>query len=558
MLELTPATVKDLAHRYHPILRFHESERFYPLLAEAWLSTVSNGVWPESDNHDTALLARPADPARRGAAFCSATKLTAAGIQPLSGPAVSGDHPINLDPAFLAQILDFGPEIFLDIGGWLPKGIFAEGDIEYLAGLTGELAAAINPAVAWKPQDTSQPRTQARPIPQPMPWQWIAQPPNITLYCEVTWAGAWALRDTRAGTGDYGGATDLDGYVAFTYYLLYGAREPGGAGRCREGQWEAITLLFRADAGPVSEGGDLLASRGMLIADTPEAVVLSQNSNSDTNFFAAQARRYLHCEQVSGRPVVYVTLGSHRNLFEPVTGQTYNPRNYGPHAPDTSRYDADAGWVGIDDALVVVGILAGLAALLTSLLGGTALYVAAALAVAWIMLAILILLIMWIVSACDEASDRDAGKNIGPRPEPQEASSSGPQAGGDGDEEPAPPAPAPASASGGAPDSSGTTATVGLPNTGSPTGRETSFPDIRIIERLFHDGATGKHTDFPATSEMENPRWWDYTGYWGLRVNSAPASGTWESGSRRIDHLGRDWGFYNGLALLNAIHSGTI
>ncbi|MCX5046302.1 hypothetical protein OG921_24320 [Aldersonia sp. NBC_00410] len=561
MIELTAEAIEALALRFYPILRFHEEERFYPLLAESWLTTVANGVWPESPNRDALLLARPDDPARRGASFCLSPASAIDSVVPIAGSPVDGDRPIGLDSNVLAQVIAKGTSMFMSVGGWpSERSPFAAGDIDYLGQLTSELAAAINPALEWQPRDAAEPLPPPpgqRVIPQLIPWQWIAQPPNVTMYCEVAWAGAWARRDARAASRDYGGARDLDGYVAFTYHLFYAARDPGGSGRRQEGQWEAVTLFFRADARP-AEGSELIEGNP-LIDETPHAVVISQGRTSDDASYHTDSRPYALCERIADRPVIYVTRGSHRNLFEPVTGETYDPSKYGPHAPDTTAHDNESNsWIGVDAYLILMGLLWALAALLAALLATVVGWGAAIFVASIIVLLILILLIMWIVSACDEASDRDAGKNVAPRTEPEEASTTGPQSGGDGTEEPAGPAPASGTAGGASPEGGGAAPTAGLPNTGSPTGRSTSFPDIRIIERLFVNGAIREHTGFPAPATMENPRWWDYPGRWGVQVAPAPASGTWESGGRRVDDLGRDWGYYCGVGMLQAIHGGIV
>ena len=44
----------------------------------------------------------------------------------------------------------------------------------------------------------------------------------------------------------------------------------------------------------------------------------------------------------------------------------------------------------------------------------------------------------------------------------------------------------------------------------------------------------------------------------GVRVEPAPAAGTWESGWKRVDELERDWGYFTGERLLIALNLGTI
>lgn len=549
MIGLDDKELEMLARRFHPVLRFHEEERFYPLLAEAWLTTATNGVWPESPHRAVQLRTRPDDPFRRGAALCRAEPRMPS-IDPVSGAPVSGDRPLTFelgtaDPLAMVSSLvaSLGSEGFLDVGGWRTDTSepFLEGDVEYLAQLVSELASGVNPRIPWTPPDGG-------PL---IPWQWAAQPTHPTMYCEVTWGGAWPRRAVRNSAPEFpAGESSLDQTIALTYHLLYAARDPGGGGRRSEGQWEAITLFFRAEVSTRTDG-ELVPRRGG-IAEEPFAVVVSQGQDRATGARFTDVRPYDRCERLGVRPVIYVTRGSHRNLFEPVSGETFDPGQHGPHAPDTTVHDEEPGsWKGVDGYLILAGILLALAVLLAWLLASVIGWIAAIVVAAILVILALILFIMWIVSACDEDSDEDAGEQVSPGPEPNEAGSTGPQSGGDGSEEPS--APGPGSAGG---PGAGAGPSVGLPNSGSPTGQETTFPDVRIVERLFEDGASRDATPFPAERVMENPTWWDFRGRWGVRVRPAPISGTWESGWQRVDERGRDWGYFAGERLVVEIHQG--
>ena len=564
MITLDQHAIETLALRFFPVLRFHEEERFFPLLAEAWLTTGTNGVWPDDADRTVRLWSRPDDPHRRGGAMCTADAMMTA-LSILTGPPVSSDRPIALDEdsadpySILSDVITrAGGSAFLDVGGWTGSGDrpFSAGDIDFLASLCSELGSAVNPTVTWTPLDVAG---------GVIPWQWIAQPTNPTMYCEVTWGGAWPRRAQRTGAPEFpAGEHGLDQVIAFTYNVLYGAREPGGDGRNSEGQWEAVTLFFRAEVGRSEgnrpEGADTeFLRRGGSIDEQPFAVVVSQGQDRSTDTHITDIRRYDQCEHLGVRPVIYVTKGSHRNLFAPVTGETFDPGAHGPHAPDTTGHDDEPGsWVGVDGFLIISGLLVALAAVLLVLLASVVGWVAAIVVAVIIIILALILFIMWIVSACDESSDEDAGDHVDNGGEPNEAGSTGPQSGGDGSEDPAPAGPGSSGGSTGGSGGGPSGGTVGLPNTGSPTGSETTFPDVRIIERVFVDGARESHTPFPASSMMENPTWWDYQGRWGVRVEPAPAAGTWESGWKRVDELERDWGYFTGERLLIALNLGTI
>ena len=236
---LNQDTVEALARQFSPVLRFHPDERFFPLLAEAWLTTTTDGVWPD-DPHDpdngpagaraVKTLFHPSDLQRRGGAFCLPTSPALTAVGPVAGLPLHIDRPVALDPEAFQAILEAGAEVFYNIGGWRNGPLdFTEGSLEYLEMLGSELASAISPSLQWRPLDSPEKGVtpEGRRLTTPVtPWSWIPQPVNITMYCEVSWAGAWQLRDQLAGTNDYGGATDLNGTIAFTYYLLYGGANP--------------------------------------------------------------------------------------------------------------------------------------------------------------------------------------------------------------------------------------------------------------------------------------------------------------------------------------------
>ena len=358
--------------------------------------------------------------------------------------------------------------------------------------------------------------------------------------------------------------------VAFTYHLFYAAREAPAAAegaRNSEGQWEAITLFFPAEISRDDKDQGHLVRSGS-IAEEPQVVVISQGQDRHIDAHFTALEDYRACELSGTHPVIYVAKGTHRNYFHPVDGDTFDPGAHGPHGPDTTTHDnEDGSWIGIDGFLATAGVLLGVAALVgiaiaiivasVVVLAGLALVAVVALVIlaALLVIAAIILFILWIISACDESSDKDAGEDVSPAPEPDESGSgSGPQSGGDGSEDPlrfgsgawelAVRFDRRRDSGGGGTTGGGVTGTVGLPNTGSPTGRETVFPDIRFVERLLVGGASAAHTTFPTDQEMENPVWWDYRGRWGVRVKNRPGSGTWESGWQRIDRQDRDWGYF--------------
>jgi len=589
MIRMDPKGLEMLARRFSPVLRFHEDERFFPLLAESWLTHTSTGVWPEDDAPEVHRRTRPGDPNRRGAALLTADRAMTA-LSAIAGPPVGGTRPLGLgddtsDPWSMVsdRLRKAGEDAFLDVGGWLSPqkpgfgGQLLEGDLEHLAGLCSELASAMTPKVPWKPPQDG--------VTAPFPW--VAQPPHPTMYCEITWAGAYPRIAGEHGGREFpDGEHGLDNLVAFTYHLLYAAREapPVPGARHSEGQWEAITLYFDAK---VEKGRDSHLVGSGSIADEPSFVVISQGQDRSLDSHFTALEDYRSCELAGTHPIVYVAKGTHRQYFHPVDGETFDPGAHVPHGPDTTVHHEDIDGVG---EFAVLGlIILGIAALLVwaavaaagaavALIAAGALVAGAALAAVAVLVAVvaillvilaLILLFWWIASACSEDSDNNAGTDVSNPPEPDEAGGGGPSSGGDGSEDPAPPGSGPGGSpsgpggggggpggGGGGPGGGGAVGTVGLPNTGSPTGRETAFADVRIVERLLQAGASRRHTTFPTDQVMENPAWWDYVGRWGIRVRNLPASGTWESGWQRIDAAGRDWGYFAAERLLIVRNGG--
>jgi hypothetical protein len=590
VIEIEPKVLEMLARRYSPVLRFHEDERFFPLLAESWLTHTSNGVWPEDEAAAVHRRTRPADPSRRGAALLTADRAMTS-LSVIAGPPTGGTRPLDLgaDPSndwsmLSERLARAGEDAFLDVGGWQQRArplgrtpTMDRGDLEHLASLCSELASAMTPRVRWSP-----PQDRAT-----SPFPWVAQPPHPTMYCELRWAGSYPRVARAHGGREFPeGERGLDNMIAFTYHMLYAAREapPVDGARHSEGQWEAITLFFEAKVGGDREGSLV---RGGAIAEEPSFVVISQGQDRSVGGHFTALEDYRNCELAGAHPIIYVAKGTHRHHFHPVDGETFDPGAHGPHGPDTTIRHEDIDGVG---EFALVGLLMlGIAALLVwaavavagaaaaliaagAVIAGAAVAAAAvalaALAIVVVILA-LILLFWWIASACSESSDNDAGTDVSMPPESDETGSGeGPSAGGDGSEESSPPGPGPGgSPSGSGPGSGsgsgsggtggGAVGSVGLPNTGSPTGRETAFADIRIVERLLEGGATKAHTSFPTDQVMENPVWWDYVGRWGVRVRNMPASGTWESGWQRVDAGGRDWGYFAAERLLIVRNGGA-
>src|SRR5262245_4643033 len=142
--------LRELADTYHPFIRFADAERFFPALAEAWLSHATAAPWP-------ALRLRPGSPTpaetgvdrnRRGTGVCRAND-DVTQVQVLGGTPNADDRPLQLedrpgDPDSITSYHGVGGDHFLDFGGWVSDiaGRFQghQGDIDYLYRAFSELA----------------------------------------------------------------------------------------------------------------------------------------------------------------------------------------------------------------------------------------------------------------------------------------------------------------------------------------------------------------------------------------------------------------------------------
>lgn len=520
-----------LARRYSPVLRFHERERFYPALAEAYLTHVTEAPWSSDPAHHLGDLAP--DPFRRGAALCAFPRRAAQTRPPvpkvLAGQPIGGNRPLQLspedsDPYAIGrkELRTVGRQVFVDLAGWLDDNVSA-GDLERIYALFSELSAAFNPDDAWNPLAGL----------GDLPHSWIPQSVNPTTYCEARWARTFPAMSDQDDLCDFPPSeSEVGTFLALTYYYLYPAREPGldGVGYKLEGQWEAATLFFRGE-------GD----RGGVIDDIPEHVVVSQGIDDagDHHRTAYKAWWDPNLEVLGDHVVLYVARGTHRFFFNPVSGQTSEPgagKKDNPGA-DPGHHDDDRNEGPINDFLVLGIIFLALAVVAFFVLGPVG-------AIIFLLLA-LWAFFQWLKSLFDSGDNDDSGDPIPGSQGNDEANGEGTQAGGDGSEEPAPPTPGSGGGDGSGP--------FGLPNTGSPTGRATSFFDVRLVDRVFL--TADEPTPYPSKTPCESPTWWEYSGGWGVRVWNGFASG-WRSGTRRIDEHGRSWGYWNSLRLSTVLHGG--
>lgn len=546
MDEATCDHLFGLAMRYAPSLRFHELERFFPLLAESWLSMTSGAPWPDTVEATADHSDVPLDLNRRGASL-SRSDPALFFVNTVAGRPVGGDRPLQLsddpaDPYAIGrdELHRSDDDWFINVGGWPVDGGRRYGDLDYLAQICSEIAAAIGQQMPWLPM------TDIATRPHP----WIPQPTTPTTYCEVTWAGDHAETSSAPGLGDLApGDSSLRQWLGLTFHYLYGAREPAAdqAGPLAfEGQWESVTLWFAAETrGERDEG------RPPLIADEPSWVVASQGRRGDDESVMSEARRWDQVHRVDGSmsPVIYVALGTHRNFFEPQPGSVWDPSRPTTPADDPRTWDTDdPSWAGVDGLLGTASVVTGIAALVAAACVASVTGVGLIACVAAAVAAALFFLIWWLISLFKELDNEDSGESMPGGPFPEHAPSTGPQAGAPNDPA-APPEP----------DSEGSTTepSVGLPNSGSLTGANTSAFDIRLVNHLPEAWADHDHrpTGYPSDRRCEEPVWWSYTGRWGTKVGLSMAP-TWRDGSHLVDRRGRGHAYWAAYRLQQVLHGG--
>lgn len=536
--------LSELADTYHPFIRWSDSERFFPALAEAWLQHATSAPWPPSGK---LLAGAPPvetgyDRNRRGTSVCQANP-DVTDVRVLGGTPNADDQPLSLDdapgdPRAIAAYHQLDGSSFLNFGGWVadagPHFQGRQGDLDYLYRSFSELAAAINPAMSWQPAD----------LMAHLPQFWTAQPPTPTVYCEARMAGDFADVSALLDHPDFPplpSNNPLGDVMALTYHYLFPAREPAPGEpdvRAKEGQWEAVSIFFRAN-----RDGDQVR-----FVEPPLGVAVSQGTDGPSATPNATDFRpwpEVHHEITHAHPILFASQGTHRFFFAPLDpGQPFVPGTGGPTIPGGGSYDNNSEFPGWESLLIGGLIIA-------------AILLAAGLWVAAIVVAVITFL-LWLLSLILDACSDDSENPSNPFPSNPEAQGDGSQS-GDPDEPPAPGSPGGdgSPGGGGGPGGSGGGG-FGVPNAGSPTGRNTSSFDVRFIDRVTRGkDDRPKYTSYPSAEQCENPPWWDYNGRWGVRV--APGlSSSWASGDQRVDEHGRSWGYWHTLRFLQERLAGHV
>ena len=544
-VDATRENLVELAANYSPMLRYAADERFFPVLAESWLSHTSAAPWDAADAEEDDL---PADLFRRGTAVCRSNAVDVTlpdgtmgsrlDVTKLGGAPNAGERPIQLgddrrDPDAIGAYDTVDADTFLDLAGWRPGADRKRGDDEYLAAVFSELSSAMNPSLPWD---------LVEGLPN-QPHLWVPQPVNPTTYCEVEWGGMYPRWSAAAGNTDFpaDGVPALDDVLVLTYYYLYPARVPaaGETGpRTLEGQWEAISLFFPAQPGTARDADGRPTE--LTFSEPPTAVVGSRGLERSMTGAPHVNRQWTwgELERLHCHPVLYVSSGTHRHFSVPVAGTPWDPTTNPPGSTGIN-YGGGGEFPGMEMLLVYAAALATLGV-----------FVAATGPVGWVIGAILValallLVLLWLISLIWEAVNQASGDPVPAWSDNDQAPGDGAQA-GTAEEEPAGgptgtgPGPGPAEP-------------PGTPNAGSPSGRNTVSFDVRLVD-LLHEADT--RTGFPANRPWEHPYWWDYTGSWGVNVTPA-VDNDWESGTQRVDTDHRSWGYWNALRVATVLAGGS-
>jgi hypothetical protein len=346
--------------------------------------------------------------------------------------------------------------------------------------------------------------------------------------------------------GEPGPLSALNNYLALTYYLFYPAMEPSPVSapnldveRFREGQWEAVTIFLKGDPdfGITDPQGRpdfpftiryvgkprIPELRGL----TPRFLAYSTGySFGDDNFNPLSATVQPWPDEVtktsaaiiaSSHPMVFVTAGTHRNLYS--IDATVTP---GTSQPNTALNTTGAALMGAAGS--AMGICAGVL-LATPPPADVAGFVICVIVAAVLFLLGLILFILSFLLP-DTTPQTETPQST--QPGTDVARDDGPAA--------IPPMP-------------GTTVSTNASSVVAPT--------LRLISEFGFDPtppitAYPLPSPLPSTGAIEMPSWWAFPGRWGVRVTPM-ASGAWDSGSRRTDPFGRTRAYWNAYQLVQFV-----
>lgn len=511
--------VRDLVATFAPVLRFDQNETIFPVSSDSWLSHCDSQILAHGLTRGTAIWRLPAPTsASEDASAVGGCAPTAPGDPGVSLVLTSDPSDVNAigNPAYAGSA---GESLFLSIGGRMradtPGARLDSGDAIYDGLLYSVAYHSFHPEI----------RAYAPPTNR---WTNGITPQAPVMDCKIDWLPAVVQASTTADADGLTVVSDLlRPYFSLTYSMLYPARlDP--ASRRREGQWEAISLFFKADDIVAGDPGDPPAVFRFTGSVTPRFLSYSQGPEqvlpggrdeliAETRSFAGEPLRTALIPQsirLAGttHPVVFIAEGSHRNFFAPVTftlvaGTPGSPGSgAGLESAAVTLQNVAEGFVAVGGWVFVAAGIAGAAAgpipaAIVALLGLIILIIAALIELVAIVLAIIGDIVNAFTSV-PAVPDRWV-------PNPDEAG------------EP--------------------TTVNGVGVAAAPAGVDPSA-SVRMGDDGFHgstqlivDPIIGLVDDDPACAA---PSWATYSGRWGINVDFS-TDGDWESGSFRLDPLGR-------------------
>jgi hypothetical protein len=352
--------VKAYATQFLPQFVFATSERVFPVSAESWLLQCAEDDWtdPTSPHRGTTDVIAELP--------LQLTNLTGnAGCQGAGGTPIDPGQPLGISDAPRVQ------ESFLDFAGWFSLTTndgFTEGDDTYIRQYYSSYFAQFNSSLGIGEQT---PPTRTVPT----------LPTKPTIYCEAAWAGDFTRLAITGDLGDFAVPptadptnltpdTRLDPYFVLTYYLFYPCTEPppttsvpitSSNRLSREGQWEAVSFFFKSTSQTVASAGDLaLPSDPTTVTPAYAVLSLGITNSGDGLQLAGLATSYpaqvgswgqggqvvisggfpSFGKEIEPQPV-YVTSGTHKNLFTPT--------------PTSSTSSSDPGWTAAGGVAEGVG-----------------------------------------------------------------------------------------------------------------------------------------------------------------------------------------------------------
>jgi len=363
-MSIAADTIRFLVDRYVPYLIFGPAERFFPSDVDAWITNSIAEDWSAHGSHlsGTAVMsapdtdafpaAYPAGAVMGGSQFPAGRRLRPADLQELTGPAESK--------------LQHDEDVFLNFGGWQPESggrgapDFTQGSPDRVYDHFSVLANTMSAGDPATPDLLQNPdRTN------PMVPQGIAP----VMFAEVDWAGRFTRLSDRTSSdfGPQNALRDLlDRLIVFTFYFFYPLTDtppgpltqPGPSVVQREGQWEAVSLYVRLDpdfthvapgprtvdgiqidvpdfADPGQQPLPLLFLSYSFTGHSDDATPLANvrlGSSSDLHYpqrRTSDGGGGVGVGEVGPvgpdepwRPSVYVTSGTHKNMFGPADTPT--------------------------------------------------------------------------------------------------------------------------------------------------------------------------------------------------------------------------------------------